>query len=288
MKTLNDLQVPANPEGDSDELHRWRNDITRILKDLSINAKTDLDSLVANSGISADFTIREGDGIRDALVDTSSAEVDVTLPPLKDSRNRHIRIINIDGTNNVVVTPDGTDKINSYNDVLELTEKWGWCELIGAEDQWVTIIGEYSSVYESISTTSINLNLAIGSWDDVLTLTGVPKGIYDFRLKGQHYVDRSGVMTNDINLLSGVGLTQGNNPADIETAYPYYCSYAGAYSDSVVIAINFEITRYDNSVGTSEIFYFKEWYTCTVQRTVNQYYSNGPARPIYIRMVRVG
>ncbi len=58
--------------------------------------------------ISADYIVGDKDDI--LIVDTTSADVEITLPP---SRNgRRLLISNYEGINDVVLTPDGAETVN--------------------------------------------------------------------------------------------------------------------------------------------------------------------------------
>jgi hypothetical protein len=77
-----------------------------------------LNSLEKVKNVNADYTVSNNDDY--LIVDTSTGDVDITLPSVINGRKLYVYAT---GANIVNILPDGTDLINDVNGVYPLTEK---------------------------------------------------------------------------------------------------------------------------------------------------------------------
>src|SRR3972149_8951644 len=93
--------------------------------------KAYVDSVAGSSLLSilevdnANYTILDTDGYNCIIFKNLSADRTLYLPTLADNISRRIIIYNLTGTYKVIVTSEGTDKINDYNAAFEITEAGG-------------------------------------------------------------------------------------------------------------------------------------------------------------------
>jgi hypothetical protein len=165
---------------------------------------------------SENYTILDNDGYTEILVTTGASDRTISLPTLADNQFRKIKIKKIDaGAGKVIVTPEGAEKINSWNATVEITEQWGCWDFTACSAEWEGETEGYSTIYRVES--SANINLASGSSTlkaDVLTLSNLPVGTYELIGEGIINIVNT-VVFGSVQIYLGIGKTSGDNPIDI-------------------------------------------------------------------------
>lgn len=102
-------------------------------------ARVRVDSTTGAYTASGDFTASADDDV--VLVDTSSADVTVTLPEISESMVREkyeVEIVKVSKPNRIRILPGGTDTIQEQSDALVYVQ-WTALRFRAAVGQWVVI-----------------------------------------------------------------------------------------------------------------------------------------------------
>jgi hypothetical protein len=170
----------------------------------------------------ADETILDTDIYKIYTFDNLTANRALNLPTLADNFGKEIYVINLDGSYDVNVTPEGSDDINDWNVAFPITEKYGILKVIGLSDRWFVTPLNDACIYEVSSETS-DTGLAVdGTWDDVSGMT-LLNGVYGygyFEARANQYAVESNYVEY-LQLYLGLGTISGNNAPNIPQAYDY-------------------------------------------------------------------
>jgi len=176
-----------------------------ISNSLSILNKKEIDN--------ADETILDTDRYILYTFDNLTANHNLNLPTLADNEGKTFYVVNLDGSYNVVITPEGAELINDWNETFEITEKYGVLKITALSDRWLVTPLNDACIYE-VSTETADTGLTLdGTWDDVISLTP-PIGLGYLSTKGTQ-LGRDTSNPAIIELYFGLGKTSGNNAPNI-------------------------------------------------------------------------
>lgn len=96
----------------------------------------------------SDYTILDADGYTEIWVTTGGADRTITLPTLADNLARHIKIVNIDGGDSVIIDGEGAETINGKT-TFTITIQYGWAIVTAGSNEWLLISNIKSNVYDT-------------------------------------------------------------------------------------------------------------------------------------------
>lgn len=208
----------------------------------------------------------------------------ITLPTLSANDGYEFDIINLDGSYNVVITPEGTDDINDWNETFEITEKHGRVKILGLADRWLLVPLNDACIYE-VSTETADTGLTLNNtWDDVSGMT-LLNGIYG---KGKLYssaiqeIADSSVPTY-IYGYWGIGTTSGNNAPEIFNPKEQGLNLANQEMEEIIFQWN--LNNYDYESDGSTIYMKAKVLTDELDATGHRMrgQTNGP---MFIKWIR--
>ena len=170
-----------------------------------------------------DYTLQDNDVYDLFTFDNLTADRDFNLATLADYNQKSFYIVNLDGSYDVIINPEGAENINDWNYQFNITEKYGIVKVIKLSDRWLVLpLNDACIYYVESETADTGLTLD-GTWDDVTGMI-LLNGVY-----GKGYLSARGIQSAEdtsfpkyINLFFGIGKTSGNNAPDIPKAYDFY------------------------------------------------------------------
>lgn len=110
------------------------------------------------------YTILDDDCYSYILVTTAATDRTVTLPTAADNQGRIIRIMKVDsGAGDVDVTPEGTDKINAYNENWKINDQFQYVVLLGTATGWL-VLDALGTYLEWTTTSTLYGGTTSGIW----------------------------------------------------------------------------------------------------------------------------
>jgi hypothetical protein len=233
------------------------------------------------------YTILDADGYNVIIFKGLTADKVCNLPTLAANQGRRLRIINETGTYKVAVTPEGAEKINSYNASFDINQQWGWLDVIGATAQWDGETDGNSSVLEVSSESADGLTLD-NTWDDVagMALTITP-GKWKVSARGnQNVADTSAI--SYLEIYFGLGTLSGNNAPNIP-GFLKGMNYLQMAADNTLIAlwVNQEIIDELYSVAANTVVYMKAKAKSDELNLTTHTMKGETNNPMYIRVRRI-
>jgi hypothetical protein len=233
----------------------------------------------------ADETILDTDVYKIYTFDNLTANRSLNLPTLADNFGKEIYVINLDGSYDVNVTPEGSDDINDWNVAFPITEKYGILKVIGLSDRWFVTPLNDACIYE-VSSETADTGLALdGTWDDVSGME-LLNGIY-----GSGYLDAYGHQyVRDTSIPSqmyaywGIGKTSGNNAPDIKDEDAEGLDVGSQILDRLHFNRRISNCKYDSDGST--LYMKSKIITDEFPATDHRVYG-GVNYPMYIRWRRV-
>lgn len=232
------------------------------------------------------YTIQNSDPYNIFIFKNTTSSGSLFLPTLASNQGRELTVINTSsGTINVF--PSGTDKINSWNALVPITEYQGSWKFIGSTNQWNGLSDGNSTILE-ISTETADTGLTLdGTWDDVegLSLTLTPgKWLVSARVMQRCY-DSSN--PSYIFGYFGLGTTSGNNAPNIARMFENYNGIAQLANQAYGINLNRKLVDEKYIVNTNTTIYMKmaiesDEMSCTTHQALG-----GTNNPMYIRARRI-
>ena len=194
-----------------------------VAADLTLFKKAEGNAILgALQEVAASYSATDIDGIKYVVLNTAGGDRTFNLPTLADNISRIFFVANVSGTNDLIIHPEGAEKINDYNENFTITEDWGWAIVIGTAAQWILLTNGWSSI-EEVSSETADTGLTLDyTWDDVtgMSLTLPAAGVGMCFSKGdQRIEDLSIPKTFLFNF--GLGTVAGNNAPNIRQTAPY-------------------------------------------------------------------
>lgn len=229
----------------------------------------------------ANYTVLDTDGYKTFVFKNLSADRYLYLPTLADNLKREILVINTSDTYQVIVTPEGTEKINDWNSPVNITEKYGWWRFIGIAGQWNGLTNGNSSIIKISSTSYDDLTTTNNTWDDVtgINLTLTP-GDWELEFQCQQYYTYSSAA--NVTLLAGLGIVSGNNIPNILALAIYgYVPATGIFYHDVTI------DKIPYSVSSNTTIYLKGYYSSSTSAVSSHRMDASSNHPTFIKARRI-
>jgi hypothetical protein len=219
--------------------------------------------------------------------DSLSADRVLTLPTLADNQGYIFDVINLDGSYDVEIAPEGAELINDWNYIFPITEKGGWVRIVGLSGKWLLTPLNDACIYE-VSTETADTGLALdGTWDDVSGMT-LLNGIY-----GKGYLYSFGVqygydssLPYNISLYFGIGKTSGNHAPDIFGGdYNYFATILASSNSNQYLIAPRHLDKIEYESDGSPIYMKAKIFTDELSVTNHRMYGATNC-PMYIKFVR--
>ena len=173
-----------------------------------------------------DYTLQDNDIYDLYTFDNLTGDVDFDLATLADYNGKSFYITNLDGSYDVIITPEGAENINDWNSTFEITEKYGIVKVTKLSDRWLVLPLNDACIYEVSSETADTGLDRNGNWDDVtgMTILNGINGEFILSAKGNQHISNTS-SPDGIYGGWGLGTISGNNAPNIPQTTHYFCGF---------------------------------------------------------------